>query len=244
MTMTMLFVERFLSRSLPPKANMYAILLITSLADTFCHRILIGNRGKRRRGVLRSDGSSEVYHYVRKKSVFLLLPLCIHPLSKRLTFPFFPFFSGNFDCLDDELDSAPVNVVLRTADGGKQHLLWKSTPAVSEEVFQVPVSEKIKATRYELCFRNIKSSDAMDRLIGFNVRVESAPRSLEEQEPGPDEERALNLISTAASMREGWDTLMDHYVYLQTREEQHKQLMDSIYSRVMQVCLSNEIQLE
>ena len=69
--------------------------------------------------------------------------------------------------------------------------------------------------------------------MGFNVRVHAIPRSLPDDENGPDMERALRVTEAAVSIETDWSNLMDHFEFLRSREQVHMRLTNEIMSRIM-----------
>eukprot|EP00546_Thalassionema_frauenfeldii_P009181 CAMPEP_0178922360 /NCGR_PEP_ID=MMETSP0786-20121207/16107_1 /TAXON_ID=186022 /ORGANISM="Thalassionema frauenfeldii, Strain CCMP 1798" /LENGTH=220 /DNA_ID=CAMNT_0020596709 /DNA_START=69 /DNA_END=731 /DNA_ORIENTATION=+ len=138
--------------------------------------------------------------------------------------------SGNFDMLDDELSPDPVSVRLENS----QTVLWSSRMGDSEGIFEIVAEE---GGRHQFCLENgkrFKSRDGLERTIGWAVRVKTShPRSLRNGEQGPDAERAASLADQASELQEAWETLLDHYGFLRTREGIHKILSDQIMGRVV-----------
>ena len=52
-------------------------------------------------------------------------------------------------------------------------------------------------SRYSLCFQNNEANDDQENEfdVGFSIHIMDAPRTLMEDEIGPDGERALNLVN-------------------------------------------------
>mmetsp|Transcript_28120 Transcript_28120/g.31117 ORF Transcript_28120/g.31117 Transcript_28120/m.31117 type:complete len:225 (+) Transcript_28120:65-739(+) len=138
--------------------------------------------------------------------------------------------SGNFDCLDDELPADPVSVSLENS----QKILWSSRMGDSEGTFEIEAEE---GGLHRFCLENGKrnpSRDNLDRNIGWAIRVTpSHPRSLRDDEQGPDALRAVKLADEARELQEAWETLLDHYGFLRTREAFHNTLSNQIMTRVV-----------
>lgn len=135
--------------------------------------------------------------------------------------------SGNYDVLDDELSADPISVRLNDEKG---RLLWKSIPGESEQIFELHVK---RGGRFSLCLSNKDDHENLDRTVGFALRVRAASRALTDMVQGPDGEKALELIEWAEELTEEWDTLLDHYDYLRSREAVQEELSDKIFQRVM-----------
>jgi emp24/gp25L/p24 family/GOLD len=89
--------------------------------------------------------------------------------------------------------------------------------------------------RYSLCFQNNYKNGDDDEYgfdIGFNVRIHTPPRALDEQEEGPDNERATKLVEKAARIHEDWDVLRDHFDFLRNREGIQQRMNDQIMNRL------------
>lgn len=129
--------------------------------------------------------------------------------------------------LDDELSADPISVKLKDEKG---RLLWKSVSGQSEATFDIHVK---KGGRFSLCLHHRGDDEELDRTVGFAVRVRSPSRALADMVQGPDGEKALELIEWAEDLTEEWDTLMDHYDYLRSREAIQEELSEKIFQRVM-----------
>ena len=136
-------------------------------------------------------------------------------------------YSGNFDVLDDELTPQPVQARVENSE----KVLWHSMEGDFEGTFEVPARDVV----HRFCIENGKHlvSDGYDRTVGWALRVRPRPRALDEDEEGPDNERAMEMVDYASELQEEWETLLDHYGFLRTREVQHKILTDQILARVM-----------
>lgn len=90
--------------------------------------------------------------------------------------------------------------------------------------------------RYSLCFQNNYDKKVDDDEysfdIGFNIRVHTPPRVLDDAEEGPDNERATKLAEKAARIHEDWDVLRDHFDFLRNREAIHQKMNDQIMNRL------------
>jgi hypothetical protein len=137
------------------------------------------------------------------------------------------FCSGNYDVLEDDESAEDISVTLKDE---RQRVLWKSVPGESEGTFELHVN---KGGRFSLCLLNNGDKEDGDRTVGFALRVRGRSRALGDKEQGPDGEKALELISWAEELTEEWDTLLDHYDYLRSREAVHEELGDKIFKRVM-----------
>ena len=129
--------------------------------------------------------------------------------------------------LDDELTPEPVQARLENSE----RILWHSEEGDFEGMFEIPAEDVV----HRFCMENGKHlmSDGMDRRIGWAVRVRPRARSLDEDTEGPDSERAMEMVDYASELQEEWETLLDHYGFLRTREAQHKMLTESILARVI-----------
>lgn len=144
--------------------------------------------------------------------------------------------SGNYDLLEDEVDGSTVTAWLTKISGyhGVGATLWHSDEEDHEDTFDVTVDP---VGVYELCFEVETDPENDEELeayaVGFNLRLDPIPRSLDEEEKGPDTEQALKLIEAAKMVENDWRNLADHYDYFRNREALNVQLSNKIQSRVM-----------
>lgn len=147
--------------------------------------------------------------------------------------------SGNFDLLDDEVDSGIISAWLEKRTGrnpGDFITVWKSQDHDDEDTFSVEVDPNGK---FGLCFQVSQPDDDSWKKpgvyfsVGFNLRVTAIPRTLEESVEGPDAERALSLLQNAGLVEDDWRNLIDHFDYLRNRESTHTILMHQIRDRVL-----------
>jgi hypothetical protein len=136
--------------------------------------------------------------------------------------------SGNFDMLDDGLSSKPFGARLENSES----VVWTSKPGDTEGTFEVAIKE---GGLHRLCLENGKHfpPDGMDRTVGWAVRVRRPSRALDDSEEGPDGQRALQMAEWASDLQEEWETLLDHYTFLKTRETTHTELTGQIMRRVV-----------
>ena len=129
--------------------------------------------------------------------------------------------------IDDGLSADPIGARLEN----DEKVLWSSHLGASEGTFEITIEE---GGLHRFCLENGKhfTSDKLDRTLGWAVRVRGPSRSLDE-EAGPDSQRAQLLVESASELQEEWETLLDHYSFLRTREGVHKQLTDAIMGRVV-----------
>ena len=110
--------------------------------------------------------------------------------------------------------------------------LWQAPTDDREGAFSL--SDLPEATKYSLCFENNLEDDEDDNDfdVGFSVRVNNPPRSLEDAEIGPDAERALKLAEKATAIHQDWNVMMDHLMFVRNREAMHISMSDSILNRL------------
>mmetsp|Transcript_35399 Transcript_35399/g.85663 ORF Transcript_35399/g.85663 Transcript_35399/m.85663 type:complete len:301 (-) Transcript_35399:735-1637(-) len=139
---------------------------------------------------------------------------------------------GSFECLEDDVETKELSVTLTDLDNGEN--VYESPAGSLEGDFRL---ENVLngPDRYSFCFQNNYEKGADDDEysfdVGFNIRVHTPPRALEEEE-GPDNERATKLIEKAGRIHEDWDVLRDHFDFLRNREAIHKKMNDQIMSRL------------
>ena len=137
--------------------------------------------------------------------------------------------SGNYDCLNDDRDADSFSVKVMDFETGES--LYEPEPGDREGVFAL--EEVKRGTRYALCFQNNKDEQPQNFMtVGFAVRVKSPPRTLPDNETGPDSQRALELVKKATAIVQDWESLVDHFDFLRNREAAHKQLSDEILTRI------------
>ena len=144
-----------------------------------------------------------------------------------------PIWSGNFDCLDDEISAAPIGVVLYDS---KMTPVWRSQPGTSEGTFSIQGTGK-----HELCIQNgnagnddfYAEKDGVHREVGFAIRVVPPQRGLD-GEAGPDDRLTSHLIELSDKLMEGLRTMSDHQEYMRGREYRHKTLTEMTVNRIMQ----------
>jgi emp24/gp25L/p24 family/GOLD len=148
-------------------------------------------------------------------------------------------YSGNYDSLNDEIKEGSISATLEKIRLNGTDSLWESMQGDLEGTFSVTVDPK---GRYELCFHAHEEEERDDDTeenffteipIGFNIRLQSLPRSLPDTELGPDAQRALSLVETAGLIQVDWQNLLDHFDFLRNREAVHSQLTKQIHDRVM-----------
>jgi len=132
--------------------------------------------------------------------------------------------------------AAWVEMVTRKKDPKN---IWSSSPKESVEDFAITVES---GKRYRFCMQSNKLEEkdvADDNLsnfeiqVGFDLRMQMASRALPDEEMGPDAQRALDLLQTAAAAERQWQNLLDHFDFLRNREAKQRQLSDQINDRVM-----------
>ena len=109
--------------------------------------------------------------------------------------------------------------------------LFNPEGGTREGVFKL--EKKISpGARYALCFHNDDSSVEKPISVGFSVRLTNAPRTLPNDEIGPDSKRALQLVNKATAIHQDWQALLDHFDFLRNREAVQTQLSDGTLSRL------------
>ncbi|CAB9521586.1 transmembrane emp24 domain trafficking protein 2 [Seminavis robusta] len=138
--------------------------------------------------------------------------------------------SGSYDCLDDDVDGTMIKVSVKNEQ--TKEIKWKSGPEQTEGMFRLHVDP----ARYELCFQSEVPDDdeaAHDATgVGFALRCIPPPRTLPEGEEGPEAKRALQLVESASNIDQDWQNMLDHYDFLRTRESNHRELIEAIFTRL------------
>lgn len=132
--------------------------------------------------------------------------------------------------MHDDVDSDEVTVRVFNVESGDT--LYEVPSGEQEGDFEF---ESLKSnSRYKICFQNnaegSHEDDAFD--MGFNLRFHDPPRTLEQDESGPDGERATKLVEKASKIHQDWDTLQDHFDFLRNREAIHEDMNYEIVSKL------------
>lgn len=139
--------------------------------------------------------------------------------------------SGTYDCLDDDVDGSLIKAAVKNEK--TKDVKWTSNPEQSEGAFRLEVDP----ARYSLCFRSGISSSEEETSrdatsVGFSLRWIPPPRALPEGEEGPEARRALQLVESASIIDQDWQNMLDHYDFLRTRESNHRELIEAIFTRL------------
>jgi len=138
--------------------------------------------------------------------------------------------SGSFEVLHDDVDSYELAVKIANLDTG-------------ESIHEVPIGtqegdfklEQLKASsKFSICFQNHAQPDDDENEfdVGFNVRFHKPARTLDDEESGPDGERANQLAEKAWDIHQDWEILQDHFEFLRNREGIHYGMNNEIMKRL------------
>lgn len=168
--------------------------------------------------------------------------------------------SGNYDCLDDDLDPKAVSAYVQDPRGRQ---VWKSYPGKSEGKFRV-----VGRGRYKFCIANgvepNQQSDGKERTVGFSIRIrdlvterkeladkakkerqarlaesqakenkEGGEKDEEEAEDSKNIEKADLMSELAEDLIDRIDDIKDHLSYQRERNEAHRDLAESTFSRIV-----------
>jgi len=95
--------------------------------------------------------------------------------------------------------------------------------------------EHLKASsKFSICFQNHAHEDDEENEfdVGFNIRFHKPARTLDDEEEGPDAERANILAEKAWEIHQDWEVLQDHFEFLRNREGIHFGMMNEIMKRL------------
>jgi emp24/gp25L/p24 family/GOLD len=138
-------------------------------------------------------------------------------------------YSGSYDCLDDDVDGSLIKAIVRNEQ--TKDVKWESAKGETEGTFRLTVDPG----RYSLCLSSLVAPEDDEHeatQVGFSLRWIPPPRTLPEGEEGPEAKRALALVSTAVNIDQDWQNMLDHYDFLRTREANHRELIEAIFSRL------------
>lgn len=155
---------------------------------------------------------------------------CLFVLENELKTKNKIVYRGSFDCLDDDVEVGFFVATIKDHETGK--IVYKSQSETLEGVFKL--DNVAASSSYDICFHNKYPDDDPENIIdvGFMIRVQSTPRSLEDGEIGPDTERALKLINRASDIRQDWNTMLDHLGFVRSREGYHLNMNAAIMQRL------------
>ena len=143
--------------------------------------------------------------------------------------------NGNFDHLDEVIDSEPLSVVI--IDSNEEHVLFRSRRRATEGVFRVNLKPDQKVN---LCLQNGlltagrgrkspsgRSHDGLERTVGFEYTVE-----------GKDEKSEIHTqneknTKAAAELHKQIHNLINHFQYMKLRESKHREVVETTFTQLM-----------
>jgi hypothetical protein len=144
---------------------------------------------------------------------------------------------GNWDMLDDELDTAPLTVLIMQPSNGVTY--YRSTTAASEGSFSVKLDTKQKLA---VCVQNgldnkrknkykpkakDKEHDGLDRTVGLVMNVYKRDVSVELQDTNS------KLLKGATDLTRRLKELINHHTYMRNREATHRELVERTFSHLL-----------
>ena len=137
---------------------------------------------------------------------------------------------GSFEVLHDDVDSYELSVQIANLDTGAS--LHEVPPGTQEGDFRLEHLEA--SSKFSICFQNHASpnDDENEFDVGFNVRFHNPIRTLDDEESGPDGERAADLAEKAWEIHTDWEILQDHFDFLRNREGIHLGMNNAIMKRL------------
>ena len=129
------------------------------------------------------------------------------------------------------MDGSLIKATLRNEQ--TKDIKWESSNDQTEGDFRLTVDPGL----YSLCISSEGAPDVDEASrdytrVGFSLRWIPPPRALPEGEEGPEAKRALALVETALNIHQDWQNMLDHYSFLRTREANHRELIEAIFSRL------------
>ena len=147
----------------------------------------------------------------------------------RLLYTYYIYYSGSFECLEDDLCDDTFTVTVSELLSNEK--LFSPEDGTREGVFKLDDNVK-PGSRYALCFDNDDATVQKPIGVGFSVRLANAPRTLPDDEIGPDSQRALQLVNKATAIHQDWQALLDHFDFFRNREAVQTKLSDGTLSRL------------
>jgi len=138
--------------------------------------------------------------------------------------------SGSFEVLHDDVDSYELAVKIANLDTGES--MHEVPSGTQEGDFKL---ENLKASsKFSICFQNHADpvDDENEFDVGFNIRFHKPARALDDEESGPDGERASQLTEKAWEIHQDWEILQDHFEFLRNREGIHYGMNNQIMRRL------------
>jgi hypothetical protein len=143
--------------------------------------------------------------------------------------------NGNFDHLDDVIDSEPLSVVI--IDSKEEHVLFRSRRRATEGVFRVNLKPDQKVN---LCLQNGlvtagrgkkspsgRKHDGKERTVGFEYTVESKDEKSEIHTQNEKNTKA------ASELQKQINNLINHFQYMRMRESKHRQVVETTFTQLM-----------
>ena len=132
--------------------------------------------------------------------------------------------------LHDDVDSYELAVKILNLDTGES---VHEVPAGTQEG-DFKLEHLKRSARFSMCFQNKADVDDDENEfdVGFNIRYHTPVRTLDDEESGPDGERASALAEKAWEIHQDWEILQDHFDFLRGREWIHYGMNHQIMKRL------------
>ncbi|OEU16031.1 hypothetical protein FRACYDRAFT_238615 [Fragilariopsis cylindrus CCMP1102] len=135
--------------------------------------------------------------------------------------------NGNFDHLDEVIDSEPLSVVI--IDSNEEHVLFRSRRRATEGVFRVNLKpdQKVNLSGRGRKSPSGRSHDGLERTVGFEYTVE-----------GKDEKSEIHTqneknTKAAAELHKQIHNLINHFSFMKLRESKHREVVETTFTQLM-----------
>ena len=138
--------------------------------------------------------------------------------------------SGSFDIENEHFNPREYSVSITELPDG--HVAYQPKKGAMDGSFSFESDEYV--SRYNLCFANHARDDDEDSVltVGFSLRISQPIRAMDEEEFGPETEKAFLLMERAMEIHEEFSVMLDHLDYAHNREAAYEKLGNAILYRL------------